>query len=188
MKRIGSAHPLARSEIPESGMRGYVRLLEDLCLVHRFPAWGRNYSRRSVGKPKIIVNDTGLACSLNGLTREFLSDIENGNELGPLLESFVIEEFCKQRTWSEQEYSLHHYRNRDDKEIDLVLELLGGKIIALEIKATSSFSRKDFAAMKALRDAMGDRFLCGIVLYTGAEALPFGDKLFAAPISAIWQA
>ena len=117
----------------------------------------------------------------------FLADIENGNELGPLLEAFVIAEINKQCSWSDSGYSLLHYRDRDNKEVDLVLELDGGRIIAIEIKSSSSFSNKDFVGLKTLRNILGDRFYCGIVLYMGMEVQPFGDKLFAAPISSIWQ-
>jgi len=173
--------------IPESSMNGYIRLLEDLCLIHTLPAWGKNYSKRAINKPKIIMPDTGIVCSLHGMTGGFLADIESGNALGPLLEAFVISEINKQRTWSESDYTLFHYRDCDKKEVDLVLELTGGKIIAIEIKAASSFSTKDFAGLKVLREILGARFHCGIVLYTGTQALPFGDRLFAAPISSIWQ-
>jgi len=67
------------------------------------------------------------------------------------------------------------------------LELAGGKIIAIEIKAASSLTTKDFAGLKILNEILGVRFHCGIVLYTGAQAIPFGEKLFAAPIKSIWQ-
>jgi len=173
--------------IPESSMNGYIRLIEDLCLLHTIPGWGKNYSHRAINRQKVILSDTGLVCSLTGMTSDFLANIENSNELGPILEAFVIAEINKQKTWSDTNYNLFHYRDRDNKEVDLVLELDGGKIIAIEIKSSSSFSKKDFAGMKLLRDMLGNRFHCGIVLYTGEEVLPFGDRLFAAPISAIWQ-
>ena len=173
--------------IPESSMNGYIRLLEDLCLIHTITAWGKNYSRRAINKPKIIMPDTGIVCSLHGMTGGFLADIENGNVLGPLLEAFVISEIYKQQTWSEIDYTLFHYRDSDKREVDLVLEMAGGRTIAFEIKAASSFSAKDFAGLKVLREILGERFHCGILLYTGTQALPFGDRLFAAPISSIWQ-
>jgi hypothetical protein len=173
--------------IPESSMNGYIRLLDDLCLIHTFPAWGKNYSKRAINRPKIIMSDTGLVCSLQGMTGGFLADIENGNELGPLLEAFVIAELNKQQSWSETGYTLLHYRDCDNKEVDLVLELEGGQVIAIEIKASSSFARKDFTGLKALRDLLGSRFHCGIVLYTGTEVQPFGERLYAAPISSIWE-
>jgi len=72
--------------------------------------------------------------------KNYLSDIEAGNILGPLLEAFVISEIHKQQTWSETDYSLYHYRDSDNKEADLVLELSDGKIIAIEIKTAGSFS------------------------------------------------
>lgn len=173
--------------IPETSMNGYVRLIEDLCLLRTLPAWGKNYSHRAINRPKVVISDTGLVCSLHGVTGEFLANIENGNELGPILEAFVIAEINKQRSWSDSDYTLFHYRDRDSKEVDLVLELDGGKIIAIEIKASSSFSQRDFMGLKTLRSMLDSRFHCGIVLYTGTEVQPFGDRLFAAPISSIWQ-
>ena len=173
--------------IPESSMNGYIRLLEDLCLIRTLPAWGKNYSRRAINKPKIIISDTGIVCSLHGITGGFLANIESGNVLGPLLEAFVISEINKQRTWSELDFTSFYYRDCDKKEVDLVLELADGKIIAIEIKASSSFSTKDFAGLKMLREILGVRFHCGILLHTGTQALPFGERLFATPISSIWQ-
>lgn len=173
--------------IPESSMNGYIRLLYDLCLLHVLPAWGKNYSKRALSRPKVVISDTGLVCSLNSMTGDFLADIENGNQLGPLLETFAITEIIKQKSWSDTDFSLLHYRDTDNKEVDLVVEVDGGKIIAIEIKAASSFSRADFAGMKTLRDMLGDRFHCGVLLHTGTEVQPFGERLFVAPISSIWQ-
>ncbi|MCL1885422.1 MAG: ATP-binding protein [Dehalococcoidia bacterium] len=173
--------------IPESSLNGYIRLLEDLCLIHSIPAWGKNYFRRAISKPKIIMSDTGLVCALHGISANFIANIENGNDFGPLLETFVIAEIEKQKVWSEYDYSLFHYRDTDKKEVDLVLELADGSVIAIEIKSSSSFSQEDFTGIKLLRDKLGTRFHCGIVLYTGTEAFSLGDRLFTAPISAIWQ-
>ena len=177
--------------IPESSMNGYIRLLEDLCLIHTLPAWGKNYSKRATSRPKIVLSDTGLVCSINGMTGDFLADIENGNEFGPMIEAFAINEIKKQQTWSDIGFTAYHYRDKDGKEVDLVLELRGGraagKIIAIEIKAASSLSGKDFSGMKALREMFGTRFHCGVLLYTGTEIHPFGDRIYCAPISSIWQ-
>jgi predicted AAA+ superfamily ATPase len=168
-------------------MNGYIRLLEDLHFIHKIPAWGKNYTKRAIGKPKIIMSDTGIVCSLHGVTADSIANIENGNMLGPLLETFVIAEINKQQAWSDSDYTLFHYRDFDNKEVDLLIELTGGKVIAFEVKAASSFSQSDFAGLKTLRNILDKRFHCGIVLYTGTEVQPFGDRLFAAPISAIWQ-
>ncbi|MCL2248087.1 MAG: ATP-binding protein [Oscillospiraceae bacterium] len=173
--------------IPESSMNGYIHLLDDLCLLNTLPAWGNNYSRRAIKKPKIVLTDTGIVCSLMGINYEFLADIKNGTALGPLLETFVINEIIKQQAWSSADFSLLHYRDSDNKEVDLILEFIDGRVIAIEIKAASSVSKSDFSGLKTLRNILGERFYCGILLYTGTDVLPFGDNLFVAPISAVWE-
>ena len=131
---------IARSVgIPESSMNGYTRLLEDLCLIHTLPSWGKDYSKRAIGRSKVVVSDTGLVCSVNGITGDFLADINNGNELGPILEAFVINEIKKQQSWSDIGFTAYHYRDRDGKEVDLVLELLGEKLLPYRLKQPVPF-------------------------------------------------
>jgi predicted AAA+ superfamily ATPase len=176
----------AKAQIPKSSLHAYLRLLQDLYLIHELPAWGRNLSDRVIGKRKISINDTGLACYFNGLNQDALHDVMNGEIFGPILESYILSELIKQQTWSDIEYSLLHFRNRDKKEVDIVIELRDGRIIGIEVKAAKSVSQKDFQGMKALRDLAGERFVCGIVLYSGEEVFPYGPDMFLAPLSAIW--
>ncbi len=46
---------------------------------------------------------------------------------------------------------------------------------------------RDFRGLKTLAELAGERFQRGIVLYGGAECVPFGPKMWAVPISALWQ-
>jgi predicted AAA+ superfamily ATPase len=173
--------------IPETSLHAYVRLLKDLYMIIELPAWGRNISRRAVSRKKISLTDTGLASHINRLDGSALADVLLGEAFGALLESYVVAEMFKQKTWSDEDYALYHYRSRDRKEVDLVIELFDGRIITLEVKASRTVSRRDFAGMKSLREIVGERFHCGIVLYTGHEALPYGEDMFAAPVSAVWD-
>jgi predicted AAA+ superfamily ATPase len=176
----------SRVQIPESSLHGYVRLLHDLFLIHELPAWGRNLSERIVGRKKLSIADTGLASFLNGIDSQALADVMNGETFDPIFESFAVSELFKQKTWSDMDYALYHFRNRDKKEVDIVIELRDGRIIGLEIKSAKSVSSKDFQGMKALRELAGARFLCGIVLYTGHETQTYGGDMYFAPLSAIW--
>jgi len=45
----------------------------------------------------------------------------------------------------------------------------------------------DFKGLRELQEATGDDLQCGIVLYAGKDIVPFGEKLFAVPLSALWQ-
>jgi len=57
----------------------------------------------------------------------------------------------------------------------------------VEIKSAASAGRKDFNGIEQFAQTAGDRFLRGIVLYAGDNAVPFGERLHALPISSIWQ-
>jgi len=48
-------------------------------------------------------------------------------------------------------------------------------------------STADFRGLRFLQEAVGDRLRCGVVLYTGRETLPFGARLWAVPVSALWS-
>ena len=60
-------------------------------------------------------------------------------------------------------------------------------MVGIEVKASSTVERRDFAGLEALREDAGRRFHRGIVLYTGAEPLPFGTGLSAVPFAALWE-
>jgi predicted AAA+ superfamily ATPase len=173
-------------QIPKSSLHAYLRLLQDLYLIYELPAWGRNLSSRIIGRKKISINDSGIACYFNGIDQNVLHDVLNGEIFGPILETYIVSELVKQQTWSDIEYTLYHFRNRDNKEVDIVIELRDGTLIGVEVKASKSVSQKDFQGMKALRDLARDRFLCGIILYSGTEVFPYGEDMYLAPLSSIW--
>ena len=54
-------------------------------------------------------------------------------------------------------------------------------------KARSAASGDDFRALRSLASALGKRFVAGIVLYTGADPYPFGPRMYALPVSALWR-
>jgi predicted AAA+ superfamily ATPase len=72
-------------------------------------------------------------------------------------------------------------------EVDGVLENRRGQVIGIEVKAASAVRSEDFNGLRHLAGKLGDDFLAGVVLYAGNTTLPFGPKLRAVPISAVWQ-
>jgi hypothetical protein len=57
----------------------------------------------------------------------------------------------------------------------------------VEVKAASSVTEGDFRGLRRLRDAAGDRFAYGVVLYDGEATIPFGERLHAVPVRALWE-
>ena len=58
----------------------------------------------------------------------------------------------------------------------------------IEVKAAIDVDESDFRGLRTLRDRLGDQFSCGVVVHCGDRTRPFGPKLYAIPVSAIWAA
>ena len=108
------------------------------------------------------------------------------NYWGAVLENFIFMELQKQLTWSLIDAKLLHFRTTSGTEVDIIAEKRDGTIVGIEIKAASSVSPNDLKGLKYLQEKVGDKFLRGIIFYTGKQFLSFGHNLYAVPISALW--
>ncbi|MEM7397305.1 MAG: ATP-binding protein [Pseudomonadota bacterium] len=168
----------------KTGQR-YVGLLEQVFLIATLHPWFTNALKRIVKTPKLHFIDSGLLASVRGLTAERIG--ADRGTFGALLETFVFSEVLKLMAASDLKMTPYHFRDRDAREVDLVLERDDGKIAAIEVKASATVKSGDFRGLRALAEACGDRFAYGAVLYDGQDVVPFGDGLVAAPISALWR-
>jgi predicted AAA+ superfamily ATPase len=171
--------------LPVRTLNRYLALLEEIFLVKRIPAWSRNVSSRAIGTPKLAFVDSGIAANLLGADVRTL--LRPGGPFGPLLEGFVLMELARQLTWSRQRAELFHYRTKDKVEVDAVLENRQGHVVGIEIKASSTVAAGDFRGLRHLAERTGDDFIAGLVFYTGTQTLPFGPRLRAVPVSALWE-
>lgn len=158
----------------------YIGVLEKLFLVRRLPAWSRNELSRLVKTPKLHFLDAGLQATLTRLTPQ-LAGRERAR-FGATLESWVHGELLKNLSVTQDAWFLAHYRDKDQVEVDFVLESPLREIIGIEVKASATVGANDFKGVKRLRDICGKSFLSGIVLYDGDHVLPFGDGLWAVPL------
>lgn len=134
----------------------------------------------------MYLTDTGLASHLLGADAEGLAVPEDRSR-GPLLETFVVNELAKQLAWSGTRAQMHHFRDRNGPEIDIVLETPDGRVVAVEVKAAMTVTRKDFKQLAWMRDKLGDAFVHGYVLSLHDTPLSFGDRLTALPVSSLWR-
>ena len=178
---------LADLGVPKSTGRRYYELLRRLYLVHEIPAWGTNLARAAVRRPKLVLCDSGLTAHLIGQsTARFADEVDGRPGPGHLFESFVIVELLKAAGWAATDVAAFHWRDRAGREVDLLLERRDGDVIAVECKLSATVGRADFRHLEHLRDQLGDRFRGGAVIHLGAATLPFGDRLWASPVSALW--
>src|SRR5271157_1852230 len=164
--------------------RKYVAILEQLFLVRRVEPWFRNQLKRLVKTPKLHFLDSGLLGALLGASAERVA--KDRSIFGPLLETFVFSEVLKQASWFGESCALYHYRDKDQDEVDLVIEAGSGALVGIEVKASATVNAGDFKGLRKLAEACGDNFKLGVVLYDGGRPVPFGDRLVAAPMSCLW--
>ncbi|MCZ4093144.1 ATP-binding protein [Sinorhizobium psoraleae] len=162
----------------------YVSILERLFLVRTLVPWSSNRLTRLIKTPKLHFLDSGLLATLREDEVDALRD--NKTRFGPLLESFVISELMKLASWSERRLSFSHYRTKDQNEVDVVIEDRRGRIVGIEVKASATVKPEDFRGLRQLQEAVGDRFMRGLVLHDHDRVTPFSAKLQAAPLSVLW--
>ncbi len=176
---------LARdAALPESTLKRYMALLETAFLVRYLPAWPVHLGKRLAKASKPMLADTGLMAHLMGVQEDRLA--AEPMLLEPLLENFVAMELRKQAGWSRTRPELFHFRLATGQGVDMLLEDSAGDVVGLEVRASATVSAADLRGLRALAGAAGARFRRGVVLYLGAEVIPFGSGMYALPVGALW--
>ncbi|WP_254919227.1 ATP-binding protein [Oceanicola sp. 22II-s10i] len=168
----------------KTGQR-YVGLLEQVFLVATLPPWHTNAIKRITKTAKLHFLDTALLAATRGLTFDRVR--KTRDLFGPLLETFVFAEVLKLISGSEMRLDAFHFRDQEMREVDLVLERDDGMIVGIEVKASATVRSADFAGLRTLAAACGDRFAFGAVLYDSEDVVPFGERLAAVPVSSLWD-
>lgn len=161
----------------------YLGILEKLFLVQRLPAWSRNELSRLIKTPKLHFLDAGLQATLTRLGPELV--YTQRPRWGATLETWVYAELRKTLTLSPEIWFMSHYRDKDQVEVDFVLESPLREVIGIEVKASATVEGADFRGLKKLKSHVGNAFVTGLVLYDGNQALSFGDGLWAIPLAAL---
>lgn len=166
--------------------RNYKTLLKMLFLIFEVSPWYRNIGKRLVKAPKGYIIDTLLLCHLLQYEGKDL-EINRPEIFGHVLENFVATELLKLMTFQSDRMNLYYFRTSDGKEVDFVLEKPNGQLVGIEVKKRDQVDSSDFKGLEKLQSLTGKDFICGIVLYSGQEVVPFGKNLWAVPISNLWR-
>ncbi len=122
-------------DIDQTTAKSWLRILETLGIIFYLHPYSNNVLKRTVKTPKLYFYDTGLVCYLTKW-----SDAEtlmSGAMSGAILENFTVSEIVKSYYNSGSEPFVYYYRDKDTKEIDLIIEG-NGKLYPIEIKKTAT--------------------------------------------------
>lgn len=166
----------------------YVGILERLFLMRQVPPWSHNAASRLTKTPKLHFLDTGLLAALRDTTAARLQKDRAAERTawGPLLENFVVSEVLKLITWSDKRLRISHFRNKEQEEVDLVIEDRRGRVVGIEVKASATVRAQDLRGLRQLQAAVGDKFVHGLLLHDHDRITPFDERLHAGPVSLLW--
>jgi len=181
LSAIGSGLSIRRATI-----ESYINALETLYMVERVYPWtNTDYAR--VGKQsKLFMVDSGLMTSL--LSWKMDQVRFDSERSGKLFETFAFNEIMAQVDAGDGRYELFHYRDREKREIDFLVEREDNALLGIEIKAGSAVGKKDFNHMRWFQKNLAkSRTFIGIILYAGEFPASFGNNLWAVPFGALWS-
>ena len=164
----------------------YDRLLESIYLLDRLPAWSSNRLTRLMKRPKRYLADPALAVSAARV--DAASILRDGDLLVRVLDTFVTAQLRPEIALLQPRTRLHHLRAESGRhEVDLIIDLGGGRTIGIEVKAASAPGRRDAQHLAWLREQLGEQFVRGIVFHTGPQPFELGERIWALPICALWS-
>jgi len=164
----------------------YERLLLNLAVIDRVPAWASNRLKRLIRAPKRYLIDPALLAG--SLRADAAAVLRDGDLLGRVLDTFVAAQLRAESTVAESCPRLFHLRQEEGRhEVDLIAELSGGRVVGIEVKADAAPGPDSTKHLRWLRDSLGDRFIAGVVLHTGPRSFSLGERLLAAPICTLWS-
>lgn len=161
----------------------WTSILESSGIIRLLHPYENNITNRTVKTPKVYFMDTGLVCYLVGWSSPQVA--MNGAMSGALFENFVISEIIKSYYNSGHDsQNLYFYRDKDQKEIDLVIEK-DGVLYPVEIKK-SSRPTKDMAKHFHVLSKIGGKSVgAGCIICQCEKKILIGEELFALPIEYI---
>jgi hypothetical protein len=164
----------------------YINALETLYLVDRVQPWTKSDYARIGKQEKLFMADSGLMSAV--LNWSFDKVRLDGSLNGKLIETLVYAQLAALLESDEEDYQLYHYRDREQREVDFIVESEDDSVIGIEVKAGSSVGPGDFRHLKWFQANLAqDRPFQGLVLYTGEQAVSFGPNLWAVPASRLFR-
>ncbi|MCL2044657.1 MAG: ATP-binding protein [Treponema sp.] len=190
-KYMDNAKIGAKMSLTKQTLETYINALERMFIFEKVPPWIKTDYEYIGRKPKLYATDTGLMAAILGWKQaDVLNSFETADtdRAGKLMETFVFQELAAQVDVGHYDYSLRQYRDYKHREIDFLIERTDGAILGVEVKASSSVSKDDFASQIWFKNTIikGKMPYKGLVLYSGEDTLSFGNGMWAIPIAALW--
>ena len=150
-------------------VRSWLSVLEAGFIIFFLQPYFRNFKKRIVKHPKLYFYDTGLVCSLLGLTKS--TQLTNHYLRGALFENFIIGEYIKMKRHHGISPKVYFWRDNTGNEIDMLIDD-GDKLIAVEIKSGTTINQDFFKNLIKFRKCSGTTTENCYLIYGGEKSSP----------------
>ena len=157
----------------------WVKVLQTMGIIFLLEPYFNNELKRMIKTPKLYFCDTGLCAFLSSWTSR--DTLMNGAASGHYLENYVAAEMLRNSSYGEKKVNLNFYRDTNQKEIDLVMEM-DGQLHPFEIKLAASPDKKAVRAFPLLEKSGKVTGAGGIICMT-AKPFPIDEKNSMIPVN-----
>lgn len=169
------------ADIAVNTAKSWLSIMQASGIVYLLEPYHSNLSKRLIKTPKLYLLDTGLAAYLTEWSSP--ETLEAGAMSGAILETWMLSELLKSYWHQGRRAPFFYYRDRDGKEIDLLI-VQDEMIYPLEFKRTASPSPADvrhFQALQKLKAQVGP----GGVICLAEQSLPLSESTMSIPVGAL---
>lgn len=145
-------------------IQSWVGVLESSFIIYLLRPLYKNYNKTLTKRPKVYFHDTGLACSLMGITTAQQLNIHPLR--GSIFETFIVSELVKKRTNAGKRVNLFYWRDKTGYEIDVIIDNVLS-LLPVEIKSGKTITSEFFKNMLYWLNVSGEK--SGYVLYGGDQ-------------------
>ncbi|MDR2717028.1 MAG: ATP-binding protein [Treponema sp.] len=186
---LNNANIMKETGLDAKTYEKYKALCDNTFLTFELPSWTKpnRLNKKFVKQKKLYFTDTSLLCHI--MQRD-MDDVYKNDKttMGHIFENFIATEIMKAAK-SLDSYSVSHFNpvQNQGKEVDFVIESPNGKTVGVEVKLDSTINEKDWANMNTLQETIGNRFMKGIIIYTGSDLVQVSRKIWAVPVQYLWM-
>ena len=166
-------------DIDYKTVKAWVSVLETIGLIYLLHPYHTNITKRLIKTPKVYFLDTGLCCYLTRWPDH--KTLESGLMAGPILETYVFSEILKSYWHNGLNPYIYYYRDKDKKEIDILIEE-AGCLYPIECKKTATPSYKITSHFK-LVNKLDKKVKDGAVICLIDKDIPLSKNTIAIPVS-----
>ena len=173
---------LARdADVAPNTAKHWLSILQGSGLIYLLEPYHANVTKRLIKTPKLYFLDTGLCAYLTGWSSP--ETLEAGAMSGAILETWIMTELLKSYWHHGRQAPFYFYRDKDQKEIDLLIAQ-DGMLYPLEFKKTASPGKstvRHFSVLEKLNVPVGP----GGVICLVERALPLGRNVQSIPVAVL---